>query len=120
MVNWAVRWNTVSRPACSAMTGMAWMAEAPVPMTATRWPVRPTGSRGQFPVCSIRPRKPASPGKAGWLTADRQPTALIRYVALASVPSDLHGSDAYRRRVGAAMVDRALAAAIREAREEAS
>ncbi len=35
--------------------------------------------------------------------------------ALTSVPSDLHGSGDYRRRVGAAMVARALAAAIEEA-----
>jgi aerobic carbon-monoxide dehydrogenase medium subunit len=35
---------------------------------------------------------------------------------LASVPSDLHGSAAYRARVGAAMVARAVAAAIAEAR----
>jgi aerobic carbon-monoxide dehydrogenase medium subunit len=35
---------------------------------------------------------------------------------LESVPSDLHGSDAYRRRVGAAMVARAWTRAIEEAR----
>jgi aerobic carbon-monoxide dehydrogenase medium subunit len=35
--------------------------------------------------------------------------------SLESVPSDLHGSSAYRRRVGAAMVARALAAAAEEA-----
>jgi carbon-monoxide dehydrogenase medium subunit len=36
--------------------------------------------------------------------------------ALEAVPSDLHGSDDYRRRVGAAMVARALRAASEEAR----
>jgi carbon-monoxide dehydrogenase medium subunit len=34
---------------------------------------------------------------------------------LADVPSDLHGSDSYRKRVGAAMVSRAWDDAIREA-----
>jgi carbon-monoxide dehydrogenase medium subunit len=37
--------------------------------------------------------------------------------ALDSVPADLHGSAAYRRRVGAAMVSRALRRALDEARE---
>ena len=34
---------------------------------------------------------------------------------LADVPSDIHGSAAYRRRVGAAMVGRALTDAVAEA-----
>ena len=32
------RWNTVSSAACSATTGMAWIAVAPVPMMPTRLP----------------------------------------------------------------------------------
>jgi carbon-monoxide dehydrogenase medium subunit len=35
--------------------------------------------------------------------------------ALDDVPADLQGSPEYRRRVGAAMVSRALASAVREA-----
>jgi carbon-monoxide dehydrogenase medium subunit len=34
---------------------------------------------------------------------------------LADIPSDLHGSAAYRRRVGAVMVARALRSAVKEA-----
>jgi carbon-monoxide dehydrogenase medium subunit len=58
-------------------------------------------------------------GRAGG-DADTAELGRAALAALPSVPSDLHGSAAYRTRVGAAMVDRALAAAIREAREEAS
>jgi hypothetical protein len=32
------------------MIGIDWMAEEPVPMTATRWPVKSTPSCGQWPV----------------------------------------------------------------------
>ncbi|CAB4724348.1 unannotated protein [freshwater metagenome] len=42
-----VRWNTVSDLACDAMIGMDWMADDPVPMTATRLPVKSTPSCGQ-------------------------------------------------------------------------
>ena len=46
----AVRWNTVRWLACSAITGTDWIADDPVPMTPTRWPVKSTGSCGQWPV----------------------------------------------------------------------
>ena len=82
MVNWAVRWNTVRCPACSAITGMAWMPDAPVPITPTRWPVKSTGSCGQLPVCSDRPAKLSAPGNTGLLAVDRQPTAVTRYLAV--------------------------------------
>jgi hypothetical protein len=36
--------------ACSAMTGIDWMADEPVPITATRLPVKSTPSCGQRPV----------------------------------------------------------------------
>jgi hypothetical protein len=45
-----VRWKMVRRRAWSAMTGIDWMAEEPVPITPTRWPVKSTPSRGQRPV----------------------------------------------------------------------
>ena len=35
-----VRWNTSRCPARSAISGMNWIADAPVPITATRRPVR--------------------------------------------------------------------------------
>ena len=46
----AVRWNTVSSVACCAMTGIDWIADEPVPITATRLPLKSTGSCGQVPV----------------------------------------------------------------------
>jgi len=85
-VNCAVRWNTVRWAACPAITGIAWMPEAPVPMTATRLPVKSTGSRGQFPVCRLSPPKLSAPGNAGWFAVDRQPTAVTTYLAVAWCP----------------------------------
>ncbi len=35
-----VRWNTVSPAVCLAISGTNWIADAPVPITATRRPVR--------------------------------------------------------------------------------
>ncbi len=46
----AVRWNTMSRAASLAITGIDWIADDPVPITATRWPVKSTPSCGQAPV----------------------------------------------------------------------
>ena len=86
MVNCAVRWNTVSSAACSAMTGMAWMPEAPVPITPTRWPVKSTGSRGHIPVCSERPAKLSAPLNSGTFAVDRQPTAVMTKRAVAVWP----------------------------------
>ena len=45
-----VRWNTTSSPACSAISGIAWIPDDPVPITATRLPVRSTPSWGQMLV----------------------------------------------------------------------
>jgi hypothetical protein len=45
-----VRWNTVSSDAWLAMTGMDWIALEPVPITATRRPVKSTPSCGQLDV----------------------------------------------------------------------
>ena len=61
MVNCAVRWKTVRCSACSAITGMAWMPDAPVPTIPTRLPVKSTGSWGQCPVCNWRPWKLSAP-----------------------------------------------------------
>ena len=46
MEKFGVRWNTVSAPACSAISGIDWMPDEPVPMTATRLPVKSTPSCG--------------------------------------------------------------------------
>ena len=50
MRKFGVRWNTVQMRACSAITGIDWIADEPVPITPTRWPVKSTASCGQWPV----------------------------------------------------------------------
>ena len=45
-----VRWNTVSCVAWLAMIGIDWIADDPVPMTATRLPVKSTPSCGHVDV----------------------------------------------------------------------
>ena len=45
-----VRWKTVTCSASAAITGIDWIAEEPVPMTATVLPVKSTPSFGQLPV----------------------------------------------------------------------
>ena len=65
MLKLGVRWNTVSRAACSAITGMAWMPDEPVPMTPTRLPVKSTPSCGQAPVWYVSPAKRSRPGMSG-------------------------------------------------------
>ena len=47
MEKFGVRWKTVSWLAWRAMSGMDWIPDEPVPMTATRWPVKSTPSCGQ-------------------------------------------------------------------------
>ena len=62
--------------------------------------------------------RPAETELAGRPVADVEPQEVGRLAmaGLPSVPSDLHGSAAYRKRVGAAMVARAWATATTEAR----
>jgi hypothetical protein len=45
-----VRWNTISRAASRAMSGMHWIPEEPVPTTATLFPLKSTLSWGHLPV----------------------------------------------------------------------
>jgi hypothetical protein len=45
-----VRWKTVTRSDSSAMRGIDWMPDDPMPMTATRLPVKSTPSWGHRPV----------------------------------------------------------------------
>ncbi len=71
-----VRWNTVSWAACSAMSGIDWMPDEPVPITATRWPVKSTPSWGQRLVNHMSPAKRSTPGTSGTLGSDRQPVAI--------------------------------------------
>ena len=49
-LKFGVRWKTTSAAACRAMIGIDWIADEPVPMTPTRWPVKSTPACGQWPV----------------------------------------------------------------------
>ena len=42
--NCGVRWSTVTCAASRAISGIAWIPEEPVPITATRFPAKETGS----------------------------------------------------------------------------
>ena len=73
-----VRWNTVSRLAWRAMIGIDWMPEEPVPITATRLPLKSTPSCGQRLVKKTSPLKRSAPGMSGALGRDRQPLAMTQ------------------------------------------
>ena len=71
-----VRWKTVSCAAWDAMIGMDWIAEEPVPMTATRLPEKSTPSCGQRLVKYTSPAKELAPAMSTSLGMDRQPVAM--------------------------------------------
>jgi carbon-monoxide dehydrogenase medium subunit len=76
---------------------------------------------GLFGVGSTPERAPAAEAAlagAGVEDVDAQEIGRLAISSLESVPSDLHASSAYRRRVGAAMVADAFRAACEEARHE--
>jgi hypothetical protein len=77
-----VRWNTVSCAACSAISGIDCTPDEPVPITATRWPVKSTPWCGQRPVEYTGPWKRPAPGMSGALGTDRQPLAMMTCWAL--------------------------------------
>ena len=64
-IHGGVRWNTVSCAACSAISGMNWIADAPVPITATRRPVR-SAERSQRAEWNEVPPNDADPGMSGY------------------------------------------------------
>jgi hypothetical protein len=49
-LKFGVRWKTNRCAAWAAMIGIDWIADEPVPITPTRWPVKSTPSCGQRPV----------------------------------------------------------------------
>ncbi len=51
--------------------------EEPVPITATRRPLKSTSRPGQLPVWKLRPRNVSIPGTSTIFGADRQPVAMI-------------------------------------------
>ena len=54
------------------------MADEPVPITATRCPVKSTPSCGQRPVCQLGPWNESLPGKAGSFGTDSTPVAMTQ------------------------------------------
>ncbi len=74
----AVRWNTVRWPTSPAMVWMVWMPVAPVPITATRLPVKSTFSFGQRAVWNDWPLKSSRPSMRGRVGVDSGPIAVIR------------------------------------------
>ena len=70
------RWNTVSRSAALATSGMSWIAVAPVPITATRFPVRSRGSCGHRKEWNERPWKLSLASILGRVGVDSTPTAV--------------------------------------------
>ncbi len=73
-----VRWKITTESAWRAMCGIDWMAEDPVPITPTRWPLKSTGWCGQCPVWNVGPAKEPTPSTAGSLALDRQPVAMTQ------------------------------------------
>src|SRR3712207_8371990 len=53
----ACRWKTVRCAASWAITGIAWMAEEPVPMIATRKPAKLTDSRSEEHTSELQSRQ---------------------------------------------------------------
>ena len=82
-----MRWNTVRCAACSAISGIDWIADDPVPITATRRPVKSTPSWGQRLVKYVGPANVSRPGMSGRFGCDSTPTARIRNRADTSSPS---------------------------------
>ena len=64
-IHGGVRWNTVRCAACAAISGTNWIADAPVPITATRWPVRSQEGSHRAEWNEAPPNTPA-PGMSGY------------------------------------------------------
>ena len=72
-----------------AISGITWMPVEPVPITATRLPVKSTGSWGQLLVQYSSPSKVSAPGNSGSLATDRPPTQLSTKRAVHVWPSSV-------------------------------
>ena len=70
----AERWKTVIALTWSTIPGTNWIALAPVPTTATRWPVRSTSWR-HWAEWKAGPAKVSAPGIGGTTGLDSWPTA---------------------------------------------
>ena len=81
-----MRWKTVSWSACAAISGIDWIPDEPVPITATRLPVKSTPSCGQLLVLYTSPWKRPAPSMSGVFGIDRQPVAMMYERAVRSSP----------------------------------
>ena len=68
------------------MIGIDWIPEEPVPITATRLPVKSTPSCGQCAVWWISPAKLSRPGMSGVIAAESAPVAMMQNRALMTSP----------------------------------
>jgi hypothetical protein len=76
-----VRWNTCSLPTLGWISGTNWIAEAPVPITATRSPVR-SCSWSHSAEWNAVPSKLSRPGTSGSVGSDSGPCAATRTSAV--------------------------------------
>ncbi len=74
------------RPATGAIRGTNWTADAPVPITPTRRPLRSTSWR-QRAEWKVGPAKRSSPGSSGTAGRLSPPVALITAAADTTEPS---------------------------------
>ena len=68
------------------MIGIDWMPDDPVPITATRLPVKSTASAGQCAVWYTSPANVDRPGKSGVNAADSGPVAITANRAVTDSP----------------------------------
>ena len=81
MIHGGVRWKTCIRPTSGWILGTNWIAEAPVPITATRSPAR-SWSWSQRAEWKVVPAKLSRPGRSGTSGSDSGPWAVISTSAL--------------------------------------
>jgi hypothetical protein len=93
MIHGGVRWKSRSSPTCGWILGTTWIAEAPVPITATRLPRR-SCSWSHCAVWNAAPAKLSRPGISGIEGSLRPP---IPEIAISAVSSPREVSMRQRR-----------------------
>lgn len=76
-----MRWKSVNSCTCGWIFGTNWIADAPVPMTATRSPVRSWSWR-QRAEWKVVPSKVSSPGSVGYFGSQSGPVPETRACAV--------------------------------------
>ena len=108
MLKFGVRWNTVRCAACAAITGMAWMADEPVPMIADPLAGEIHAFMRPVPgVVGLAREASASPGKSGIRALERQPVAMMQISRRHAVAAVGRDRPAMRRLVEARVASRA-------------